>query len=128
MSKKHFLTFRFCSHQALVALYEEPEKPEDAAGYLKTNFAGHGSLVSELDAVKSENGQLKQRVETLEKDLGAVRTENRQLKPKMDNQVRNNCMGFSRAVSIPIPKELKIRSLDCFWPFFLESIPESWCS
>ena len=52
--------------------------------------------MSELDAVKSENGQLKQRVETLEKELGAVKTENRQLKPKMDNQVRLNSYVLSR--------------------------------
>ena len=90
-----FNKFNFV-YKALVALYEEPEKPQDAAGYLKNNFAGHGSLVSELDAVKSENGQLKQRVETLEKELGAVKTENRQLKPKMDNQVRLNASVLSR--------------------------------
>ena len=70
-----------------MALYEEPERPQDAAGYLKINFAGHGELVSELDTAKSENGALKQKMETLEKDLGTARTEIRQLKPKMENQV-----------------------------------------
>ena len=54
--------------KALVTLYEEPEKPNDALGYLKNNFAGHQSLVTELRATKTENGQLKQKVETLEKE------------------------------------------------------------
>ena len=76
--------------KALVALYEEPEKPQDAAGYLKNNFAGHGALVTELDTAKSENGALKQKMETLEKELGEVKKENRQLKPKMENQVGTN--------------------------------------
>ena len=77
-----------------MALYEEPERPQDAAGYLKINFAGHGELVSELDTAKSENGALKQKMETLEKDLGAVKKENRQLKPKMDNQVETFLQNF----------------------------------
>ena len=76
------------SFQALVALYEEPEKPQDATDYLKNSFAGHGSLVNELAAVRAENGSLKQKMETLEKELGAVKTENRQLKPKLESQVR----------------------------------------
>ena len=46
--------------------------------------------MSELDAAKSENGQLKQKMETLEKELGAVKTESRQLKPKLENQVWTN--------------------------------------
>ena len=71
-----------------MSLYEEPEQPRDAVGYLKNTFAGQSSLVNELAAVKAENGSLKQKMETLEKELGAVKTENRQLKPKMENQVR----------------------------------------
>lgn len=54
--------------KALVTLYEEPEKPNDALGYLKNNFAGHGAIVVELKATKTENGQLKQKVDTLEKE------------------------------------------------------------
>jgi len=54
--------------KALVSLYEEPDKPNDALGYLKNNFAGHGALVTELRTVKIENAQLKQKVETLEKE------------------------------------------------------------
>ena len=77
-----------------MALYEEPERPQDAAGYLKINFAGHGELVSELDTAKSENGALKQKMVTLEKELGDVKTENRQLKPKMENQVETFLQNF----------------------------------
>jgi len=54
--------------KALVSLYEEPDKPNDALGYLKNNFAGHGALVTELRTVKIENAQLKQKVDTLEKE------------------------------------------------------------
>jgi len=54
--------------KALVTLYEEPEKPNDALGYLKNNFAGHASLVTELRATKTENGQLKQKVDKMEKE------------------------------------------------------------
>ena len=41
----------------------------------------------DLEAVKCENGQLKERMKALEKELGDVKTENRQLKPKMEKQV-----------------------------------------
>merc|ERR1712018_335214 len=54
--------------KALVSLYEEPDKPNDALGYLKNNFAGHGALVTELRTVKIENAQLRQKVDTLEKE------------------------------------------------------------
>ena len=47
---------------------KEPEKPNDALGYLKNNSAGHQSLVTELRATATENGQLRQKVETLEKE------------------------------------------------------------
>ena len=94
ISREHLLT-RYLYPQALVALYEEPERPQDAAGYLKINFAGHGALVSELDTAKSENGALKQRMVTLEKELGDVKTENRQLKPKMENQVQIHYLFFA---------------------------------
>ena len=61
--------------KALVTLYEEPEKPNDALGYLKNNFAGHGAIVTELKATKTENGQLKQKVETLEKEKFLLKEE-----------------------------------------------------
>ena len=61
--------------KALVSLYEEPDKPNDALGYLKNNFAGHGALVTELKTVKIENAQLKQKVETLEKEKFLLKDE-----------------------------------------------------
>ena len=92
--------------KSLVALYEEPEQPHDALGYLKNNFAGHSSLVNDLEAAKSENGQLKQRMETLEKELGAVKTENRQLKPKMEKQVWTNLLSDASTFA-PLKRQIQ---------------------
>merc|ERR1719220_876686 len=69
--------------KALVTLYEEPEKPNDALGYLKNNFAGHQSLVTELRATKTENGQLKQKVETLEKEKFLLKQKFEQTEAKL---------------------------------------------
>ena len=83
--------------QGLAALYDERDKPNDALGFLKKNFAGHAANVAQLRAVKTENGLLKRKVETLEKEKillkerhskteAKLKAENRQLKQKVDEE------------------------------------------
>ena len=54
--------------KALVALYEEHERRNDALDYLKNNFASYEAIVTELRETKIANGLLNQKVETLEKE------------------------------------------------------------
>ena len=54
--------------EALLSLYQEPDKPKDALEYLKNNFAEDGALRTELGTVKTENGHLKEKVAALEKE------------------------------------------------------------
>lgn len=50
--------------KALVGLYEEPEKPENPIDFIKQFLGGAGEF--DLDAMKSENEELKKKVEVLE--------------------------------------------------------------
>jgi len=55
--------------KALVALYEEPDKPSDALAFVRNNFASSEltTLKAQLENLTQENEQLKSKVTTLEK-------------------------------------------------------------
>ena len=46
-------------------------------------FSGHGAIVTELKATKTENGQLKQKVETLEKEKFLLKQKLEQTEAKL---------------------------------------------
>jgi len=56
--------------KALVALYEEPDKPSDALAFVRNNFAATElhSLKAQMENLTQENEQLKSMVASLEKD------------------------------------------------------------
>ena len=60
--------------KALVALYEEPDKPMDALLFVRNNLAGSEmqNMISQLENLTKENEQLKTKVSTLEKNKAAL--------------------------------------------------------
>ena len=60
--------------KALVALYEEPDKPMDALSFVRNNLAGSEmqNMISQLENLTKENEQLKTKVSTLEKNKAAL--------------------------------------------------------
>ena len=51
----------------LVGLYEEPDKPSQAIEFIKMQLGAPGS--TDVDALKSENESLKEKVDSLTKEL-----------------------------------------------------------
>jgi hypothetical protein len=72
-----------------VALYEEPEKPNDAVSYLKTNFAGHEALVLELEEVKKELASTKEELTTTKTELDKYRQVQQNVGPLSSLLLRN---------------------------------------
>jgi len=56
--------------KALVALYEEPDKPSDALAFVRNNFAATElhTLKAQMENLTQDNEQLKAKVATLEKE------------------------------------------------------------
>jgi len=59
--------------RVLVALYEEPENPEDPLEYIK-QFLGSPNGV-DVDSIRNENEDLKAQVATLEKRVTELKTQ-----------------------------------------------------
>jgi hypothetical protein len=55
--------------KVLVGLYEEPERPANAIDYIKKHLSG----VNEVDALKKENDELKNKMQDLERTIGELR-------------------------------------------------------
>merc|ERR1719348_353423 len=53
--------------KSLVQLYEEPEKPNDAVTYLKSQVGGGQKEKEEIEKLQQENKDLKAKLEELEK-------------------------------------------------------------
>merc|ERR1719348_2242293 len=53
--------------KSLVQLYEEPEKPNDAVTYLKSQVGGGQKEKEEIEKLQVENKELKAKLEALEK-------------------------------------------------------------
>jgi len=56
--------------KALVALYEEPDKPSDALSFVRNNFAASEmqAVKAQLENLTKENDQLKNKISTLENE------------------------------------------------------------
>mmetsp|Transcript_25324 Transcript_25324/g.31207 ORF Transcript_25324/g.31207 Transcript_25324/m.31207 type:complete len:103 (+) Transcript_25324:200-508(+) len=55
--------------KVLVGLYEEPDRPSNALDYIKKHLSG----INEVDALKKENEELKNKVVDLERTIGELR-------------------------------------------------------
>ncbi|OCT94369.1 c-Myc-binding protein [Xenopus laevis] len=62
--------------KVLVALYEEPEKPNNALDFLKQHMGAAGPETADVEALRLEVAELKQKYE-------AVLEENKELKAKL---------------------------------------------
>ena len=63
----------------LVSLYEEPEKPQNAVEFIK--MALGAPTGTDVEALKSENEQLKIKAESLEKELADAKAKLGELAP-----------------------------------------------
>ncbi|KAK4467378.1 hypothetical protein MN116_008848 [Schistosoma mekongi] len=66
--------------KVLVGLYEEPEKPDNALEFMKKHLQAEGPETSDIDTMKVEIAELKQKIETLE-------SENTELKRSINQQL-----------------------------------------
>jgi len=64
--------------KVLVGLYEEPEKPNNALDFLKAHIGASGPETADVEALRLEVTELRQKVETLTE-------ENNELKAKVSN-------------------------------------------
>lgn len=62
--------------KALVALYEEPDKPSDALSFVRNNFAASEmqTIKAQLENLTKENDQLKNKITTLEDEKAKLET------------------------------------------------------
>ncbi|CAH8657800.1 unnamed protein product [Schistosoma rodhaini] len=66
--------------KVLVGLYEEPEKPDNALEFMKKHLRAESPDPSDIEAMKVEIAELKQKVEMLE-------SENAELKQSINQQI-----------------------------------------
>ncbi|CAH8610797.1 unnamed protein product [Schistosoma bovis] len=66
--------------KVLVGLYEEPEKPDNALEFMKKHLQAESPDPSDVEAMKVEISELKQKVEMLE-------SENAELKQSINQQL-----------------------------------------
>ena len=64
--------------KVLVTLYEEPEKPDNAIDFLKSNLGAPTPL--DLQRVESEKEELQVQVDALKEELAAAKKEIEELK------------------------------------------------
>merc|ERR1719365_463211 len=57
--------------KSLVQLYEEPQKPTDALGYLKKSVAGNEDKLT-IETLRTENEELKRKIAELESSQAAL--------------------------------------------------------
>ena len=67
LTPRHICRRSFSLLAVLVGLYEEPDKPSQAIEFIKMQLGAPGS--TDVDALKSENESLKEKVDSLTKEL-----------------------------------------------------------
>ena len=69
-----------------VALYEEPDKPNDALSFVRNNFASSElqTLKAQLENLSKENEELKNKVSTLEEDKSDLQKQVIELEQKLE--------------------------------------------
>ncbi|CAH1401986.1 unnamed protein product [Nezara viridula] len=61
--------------KVLVMLYEEPDKPEDALEFVRTNLGDKRPTLAEVEALKNELDSAVQKIKDLEEELIMLRGE-----------------------------------------------------
>ncbi|EDV20521.1 C-Myc-binding protein [Trichoplax sp. H2] len=63
-----------CLTKVLVTLYEEPEKPNDALDFLKQHLHGGPPETSDVEALRLENAELKQKNNALQEEVNELKS------------------------------------------------------
>ncbi|XP_014251096.1 c-Myc-binding protein isoform X1 [Cimex lectularius] len=61
--------------KALVLLYEEPDKPEDALDFIRTSLGDKRPNAAEIDAMRFELQEAQNRVKELEREIAILKGE-----------------------------------------------------
>ncbi|KAK3096900.1 hypothetical protein FSP39_004567 [Pinctada imbricata] len=70
--------------KVLVGLYEEPEKPNNALDFLKQHLGASGPETADVEALKLEVTELRQKVESLQEENSDLRSKLQQYEPAND--------------------------------------------
>jgi len=73
----------------LVALYEEPEKPNDALDFLKAHMGTSGPDTADVEALRLQVSELQQKVEQLQDENRDLKTKIQQENPEMETGGEN---------------------------------------
>ncbi|CAL1538022.1 unnamed protein product [Lymnaea stagnalis] len=74
----------------LVALYEEPEKPNNALDFLKQHLNACGPETADVEALKLEVTELRQKCEQLQEENTELKARIQQLEPPIEPDVPEN--------------------------------------
>ncbi|XP_033740365.1 c-Myc-binding protein-like isoform X3 [Ylistrum balloti] len=72
--------------KVLVGLYEEPEKPNNALDFLKQHLGASGPETADVEALKQEVTELRQKVEQLSEENTDLKAKLQQYEPPTDEQ------------------------------------------
>ncbi|KAI8791821.1 C-Myc-binding protein [Biomphalaria glabrata] len=76
--------------KVLVVLYEEPEKPNNALDFLKQHLNVTGPDTADIEALKLEISELRQKCEQLQEENNELKAKIQQLEPALEPEVPEN--------------------------------------
>lgn len=76
--------------KTLVGLYEEPEKPNNALDFLKQHIGASGPEAADVEALKLEVAELRQKNEQLTEEAAELRSKLQQYEPATEEQATEN--------------------------------------
>ncbi|XP_041351981.1 c-Myc-binding protein-like [Gigantopelta aegis] len=76
--------------KVLVGLYEEPEKPNNALDFLKQHLGAAGPDTADVEALKLEVTELRQKVEQLTEENNDLKIKMQQLEPPSEQEAPEN--------------------------------------
>jgi len=76
--------------KVLVGLYEEPEKPNNALDFLKQHIGSGGPESADVEALKLEVSELKQKVEQLSEENNELKQKVAQYEPPAEETAPEN--------------------------------------
>lgn len=76
--------------KVLVGLYEEPEKPNDALDFLRHHIGASGPENADVEALKLEVTELRQKNEQLSEENGELKQKLAQYEPQQEEQAPEN--------------------------------------
>lgn len=76
--------------KVLVGLYEEPEKPNNALDFLRQHLGASGPETADVEALKLEVTELRQKCEQLQEENTELRAKVQQYEPAAEQEVPEN--------------------------------------